>query len=204
MSSLRDQISDEIVDELYDYLRSDGPGGKQVINAFLEEFDKLADRSPPDDPTNLKYHKRFLTKHVKETWDNSLRIESDGSISIGVGKDDVLGFDLNRDELRHKPKDVVWTVFLIRGIAGRYAFVGEQEYLKRYNAPMPSEYARGFLITEGAWERERWDEFVGPFSAHEHPASGAGPIPFFKNVIEKVDVESMVSKVLDSMEAEKV
>lgn len=198
--NLAEKITDEVREELLEYLKSDGPGGQQIIAAFLAEFEKLSYRSPPDDPTNIKNHMGFLEEHIRNTWDESIDISEDGEISIGVGKDDILGFDLDKSKLKHSPKEVVWTVYLIRGIAGRFAFVNESTYFKKYGRPMPSQYAGGFLIGNWAWSREGWDRAVGDFSAYEHPASGATPIPFFKNVLKNIDMESIVQEALASVE----
>jgi hypothetical protein len=202
MRELAESVAKNTVDKLKDYLSSEGPGGKQVIGAFIEEFEKLSERSPADDPTNIKNHMSFVLNHVKETWDESLSITEQGELSIGICKDEIIGFDIDRAKLKHNPSPVVWTVFLIRGIAGRYAFVNPDTYFKKKGAPMPPQYAGGFLISKRAWIREGWDKAVGPFEAYEHPASGAPPIPFFDNVIRKIDLESLVSSVLASIEAE--
>ena len=195
------EITEEIIQSIYRYLRSDGPGGKQIIGAFMEEFAELSKRSPPDDPTNLKNHMSFLLKHVKSTWDQSLSIDEAGNISIGVGEDSVLGFKEDRVKLKHNPTPVVWTVFLIRGIGGRYAFVNEATYFKKHRQPMPPQYYGGFLISEKTWIAERWDEQVGPFEQFEHPASGAPPIPFFKNVMHRINMEDIIASAI--AEAEK-
>ena len=84
------KLSDEIKEHILNYMRSEGPGGKKVINAFLEEFEQLATRSPRDDPTNLKNHLPFLVKHMKQTWDESLTITNDGSIEFGICTDETL------------------------------------------------------------------------------------------------------------------
>jgi hypothetical protein len=201
MREIAESVGKDAIKRLRDYLSSDGPGGKQVIGAFMEEFEKLSERSPADDPTNLKNHMKFILSHVKETWDASLSVTDTGEISIGVCKDEILGFDVDRNKLRHSPSPVVWTVFLIRGIAGRYAFVNPETYFKKKGAPMPVQYAGGFLISKRAWISEGWDKAVGSFEAYEHPASGAPPIPFFDNVIRKIDLEAMVNSVLSDIEA---
>lgn len=191
------KVTSDIIAGLYSYLRSDGPGGMQVIGAFMEEFRELAKRSPRDDPTNLKNHEKFILRHIKDTWDASIHIDDEGNISIGVCDDETLGFVENKDKLKHKPSPIVWTVYLIRGIAGRYAFVNPQTYFKKHNKPMPSKYAGGFLIGKWSWDLEGWDKKVGPFEAYEHPASGAPPIPFFKNVMRRIDMEEIVAQALE-------
>ena len=191
-----DEASKDVINGIYNYLKSDGPGGKQVIAAFMDEFEDLSDRSPRDDPTNLKNHMKFILRHIKKTWDESLSIDSNGNIRIGVCDDETLGFKINRKKLLHNPSPVVWTVYLIRGIGGRYAFVNPQTYLKKKGVPMPPQYAGGFLISKGAWEREGWDRKVGPFEAYEHPASGAPPVPFFKNIKRSIDLEAIVGEAI--------
>ena len=196
------KISDELKNEIYNYMRSDGPGGKQIIGAFMEEFEKLAERSPKDDPTNLLNHMGFIVRHIKETWDESLRITDDGSIEVGVCTDETLGFKENNVRLKHDPSPVMWAVYLIRGIGGRYAFVNPSMYLTKKGEVMPLVYHGGFLISKRAWEREGWD-ILGTFSRYEHPSSGASPIPFFKNVMERVDMKAIVGEAVDKYKFER-
>ena len=89
----------------------------------------------------------------------------------------------------------MWVVFLIRGIAGRYAFVNPEMYAKKKKEPMPSQYFGGFLISKGAWEREKWG-VLGPFAQFEHPACGASPVPFGKNVMQRIDMEGLVHEAI--------
>jgi hypothetical protein len=189
-------VEKDIRESIYDYMRSDGPGGMRVINAFLDEFEKLSERSPQDDPTNIKNHIPFIVKHLKDTWDESLTIDRDGNVSIGLCKDEVLGFEEDKEKLKHNPSPVVWTVYLIRGIGGRYAFINPQLYARKYGESMPSEYFGGFLISKWAWDIEGWDE-VGSFEQYEHPASGAAPIPFFRNVIKNIDMQSIIADAIE-------
>lgn len=196
------KIPDEIRNSLFEYLKSDGPGGQKVIEAFMTEFQELEYRSPQNDPTNLKFHRDFIRQHVTSTWDESLRIDEAGNISIGVCNDEVLGFSGPKDRLKHRPTPIVWTVYLIRGIAGRYAFVGESEYIKRHGVPMPPQYAGGFLINSYDWHNESWDEYVGPFEQYEHPSSGASPIPFFRNVINRIDMRNIIDEAIKDAKLE--
>jgi len=199
---IANKITEEIRLDLLDYLKSDGPGGQQIIAAFMAEFEKLSYRSPPDDPTNLKNHMGFLENHIRGTWDESISISDEGEISIGIGKDSILGFDLDKSKLKHSPKEVVWTVYLIRGIAGKFAFVNPSMYQKKHGKAMPGQYAGGFLIGNWAWYREGWDRVLGDFGSYEHPASGAAPIPFFKNVLRKIDIQGIVDGALKTMNLE--
>jgi len=186
----------DIAEAVFKYLSSEGPGGMQIIGSFMKEFERLSERSPKDDPTNLKNHMNFILNHIKTTWDKSLIVDDDGNVEIGICDDETLGFKVDKSKLKHDPSPVVWTVYLIRGIAGRYAFVNPTVYLKKKGTPMPSKYAGGFLISKWAWEREGWGKKVGPFEAHEHPASGASPIPFFKNIMNRVDIESILGNAV--------
>lgn len=190
------QVKQDVIDSIYNYLKSDGPGGMRIIAAFMDEFEKLSERSPQDDPTNLKNHMKFILKHIKSTWDESLSIDADGSINIGVCDDETLGFVEDKEKLKHSPSPIVWTVYLIRGIGGRFAFVNPRTYMKKHKKPMPPQYAGGFLISKWSWEREGWDKVVGPFEAYEHPASGAPPVPFFKNIRRSVDMEAIVAEAI--------
>jgi len=194
------EITDDLKKSIFEYMRSDGPGGMRIINAFLDEFKELSDRSPQDDPTNLKNHMPFIVKHLKETWDSSLNIADDGTISIGVCKDEVLGIEEDREKLKHNPTPIVWTVYLIRGIGGRYAFVNPQTYFLKHGSPMPPQYFGGFLINRGDWEREGWSEAVGSFEQYEHPASGASPIPFYKNILSRIDLRSIIAEAIGAAE----
>jgi len=202
MKEKLNKIATSIKDRIYDHLSSDGPGGKKVIDAFIEEFKKLEKRSPRDDPTNLRNYRDFIADHIKKTWDSSLSIDHDGNISIGICDDNVLGFDVNKSKLKHRPSPIVWTVYLIRGIAGRYAFVNPATYLKRFGVAMPPQYAGGFLISKGEWEAENWSAYVGNFEMFEHPASGAPPIPFFRNVINKIDMRSIINEAIQDAKVE--
>jgi hypothetical protein len=195
-------IDEELRESIKNYLRSDGPGGKRIIASFLEEFEKLADRSPKDDPTNLKNHMGFIVSHMKQTWDESLQITDSGNIEIGVCTDETLGFKEDRTKLLHNPSPVAWAVYLIRGIGGRYAFVNPTMYFEKKGEPMPAVYHNGFLISEKAWKREGWNR-IGNFSSYEHPASGASPIPFFRNVMERIDLESIVGEAIESYKVER-
>jgi hypothetical protein len=197
-----EKISPGVRQKLYEYLHSEGPGGMRIINAFMKEFEKLSERSPKDDPTNLKKHMKFILRHIKNTWDESLNIDNNGNVNIGVCNDETLGFDVSRAKLKHNPSPVVWTVYLIRGIGGRYAFVNADTYFKKHGHPMPPQYFGGFLISKRAWKKEGWDKAVGSFESYEHPASGASPIPLFQNVIRSVDIQGLISEVLDEMEVE--
>ena len=191
------QISEELREAIRDYLKSDGPGGMRIINSFIEEFEKLSDRSPENDPTNIKNHIEFLVSHIKKTWDESLRVTDDGNIEIGVCTDEVLGFNEDRTKLLHKPSPVTWTVYLIRGIAGKYAFVSPAMYFQKKGEPMPAVYHNGFLISERSWEKEGWNQ-IGPFSNYIHPACGLPPVPFFRNIKEKIDFEGIVSEAIEN------
>lgn len=204
--SLREEatrnVSEGLRESIKDYLKSDGPGGKQVIASFLEEFEKLSERSPKDDPTNISNHIEFLVSHIKRTWDESLQITDSGNIEIGVCTDETLGFKEDKSKLAHNPSPVAWVVYLIRGIGGRYAFINPDTYFKKKGEPMPAIYRGGFLISKRAWDREGWD-IVGPFSSFEHPASGASPVPFFKNVMERVDMHSIINEAIEEYKAER-
>lgn len=189
-------LSETVKEKIFDYMKSDGPGGQEVISAFMSEFEKLSRRAPSDDPTNIKNHLSFILSHIKKTWDESLEIADDGTINIGICTDDVLGFDVDYTKLRHQPSPVVWTVFLIRGIGGRYAFVNEQTYFLKHGKPMPPVYHGGFLISRGKWKSEGWEDFVGPFEMFEHPSSGAPPIPFLRNVVSKIDIRSIINEAI--------
>jgi hypothetical protein len=189
------ELSDEIKDHILNYMRSEGPGGKQVIGAFLEEFEELSNRSPRDDPTNLRNHLPFLVKHMKQTWDDSLTMTEDGEIQIGLCTDETLGFTEDVSKLRHKPVPTVWVVFLIRGIAGRYAFVNPSMYQQKKNEPMPGQYFGGFLISKKSWDREGWG-VLGSFDKYEHPASGASSIPFGKNAMRRVNMEDLIHEAI--------
>lgn len=197
--TIAEEFTKEVIEKLYNHLKSDGPGGAKIISIFMDEFEKLSNRSPRDDPTNLKNHMAFILKHIKSTWDDSLKINSDGSIEIGVCTDETLGFKEDRSKLKHSPVPVLWVVYLIRGIGGRYAFVNEETYRRKKNKPMPAMYAGGFLISKHAWQKEGWYN-VGPFEAYEHPASGAGPVPFFKNVLRQIDINSIISEIKDELQ----
>jgi hypothetical protein len=201
MAEITQNFDKEVIKKLHDHLKSDGPAGMKIISAFMEEFDKLSERSPKDDPTNIKNHMKFLLNHIKTTWDESLKVNEDGTVEVGVGKDETLGFDLDRRKLKHNPTPVAWVVYLIRGIGGRYAFINEEVYRLKKGKPMPPIYAGGFLISKRAWEKEGWYR-IGPFEAYEHPASGAPPIPFFKNILRKIDINSIVSEVLHDLKVE--
>jgi hypothetical protein len=195
-------FSKELKDAILDYMRSDNSGGKQVIGAFLEEFEKLSERSPANDPTNISKHIPFIVGHLKNTWDESLNLTDDGILEVGLGKDEVLGFTEDRSKLAHTPVPVAWVVYLIRGIGGRYAFVSPEMYMKKHGESMPAEYHGGFLISKGAWEREGWYN-IGPFESFEHPASGASPIPFAQNAIENADIQNIVSEAIDKFREER-
>jgi hypothetical protein len=195
MSQQAETLSREIREHIFNYLKSDGPGGKHVIGAFLEEFELLADRSPKDDPTNLKNYLSFLVQHMKQTWDESLSISEDGEIEVGICTDETLGFSGDMSKLKHNPPPTIWVVFLIRGIAGRYAFVNPATYYLKKGQPMPAQYFGGFLISKRAWDREGWG-VVGSFEQFEHPASGATPIPFGENVIKRIDMQKLVGDAI--------
>jgi hypothetical protein len=197
-----EKISKHLKQKIYDYMKSEGPGGMRVINAFMDEFLELSKRSPQDDPTNIKNHMAFLLRHIKNTWDESIEITDDGTIRIGICDDETLGFDVERSQLKHKPTPVVWTVYLIRGIGGRYAFVNPRTYFMKHGAPMPPQYSGGFLISKGMWNKEGWEQVVGPFELFEHPSSGAPPIPFFRNVLERIDINSIVNEALEEAQEE--
>lgn len=190
------QVAKSIPNIILEYLKSDSPGGQEVIQAFMDEFEALSFRSPKDDPTNIKFHLDFIKEHITRTWDNSLTLDSDGNISIGVGAQDILGFRENKAKLRHNPTEVMWVVYLIRGIAGRYAFVNPAMYQQKKGKPMPAKYYGGFLIGEWLWELEGWGRVLGPFSGYEHPASGAAPIPFFENVMKRVNISSIMDRAI--------
>lgn len=201
----RDKIKNvftSIKDKIFDHLSSDGPGGAKIIDAFMEEFEELEDRAPKDDPTNLSNHREFLRNHIMKTWDSSLSVDDNGNVSIGICSDDVLGFDVDSSKLKHKPSPVVWTVYLIRGIGGRYAFVSPETYFKRFGKPMPPQYAGGFLISSNVWQNENWDDYVGSFESYEHPSSGASPIPFFRNVISRIDIDSIINEAIEDARLE--
>jgi hypothetical protein len=197
-----DKISDELRESIRDYMKSDGPGGKQIIASFMEEFEKLSERSPQDDPTNIKNHMDFVVSHIKQTWDESLKVTEDGNIEVGICTDETLGFKEDNMKLKHNPSPILWAVYLIRGIGGQYAFVNPETYFKKKGEPMPPVYYGGFLISKGAWEREGWN-VVGPFSKYKHPASGATPIPFGKNAMDRVDIESIVGEAIANYKAER-
>jgi hypothetical protein len=201
MSSSISNFSQDLKEAILGYLRSDSPGGKQVIGSFLEQFEKLSARSPINDPTNISKHMNFIVGHLKNTWDESLHLTDDGNLEVGLGKDDVLGFTEDRSKLKHTPTPVAWLVYLIRGIGGRYAFVSPEMYAKKMRKPMPAIYNGGFLISRHAWEREGWYN-LGPFETFEHPASGASPVPIFKDAMENVDIQAIISEAISEFKKE--
>ena len=201
MNLEEEKINQELREAIRDYLKSDGPGGMRIISSFLAEFEKLAERSPQNDPTNLKNHMEFIVSHIKKTWDDSLRVTEDGNIEIGVCTDEALGFSEDRTKLLHNPSPIAWTVYLIRGIGGRYAFVSPAMYFQKKGEPMPAVYHDGFLISERSWEREGWNR-IGPFSKYVHPACGLPPVPFFRNIKENVDFESIVAEAIENYQLE--
>jgi hypothetical protein len=200
MGKVTDKFGKELQKHILEYMKSEGPGGKRVISAFLEEFEKLSERSPQDDPTNIKNHLTFLVKHIKETWDESLQISEDGNIRIGICKDEILGFTEDKEKLKHNPAPTVWIVYLIRGIGGRFAFVNPEMYYKKKKETMPSQYFGGFLISKYAWDREGWG-VLGDFSKFEHPACGASSVPFFKNVRERVNFQELIGEAIADFQA---
>lgn len=193
-------VTTELQERILDYLQSSSPGGQKVIDTFMAEFEKLAERSPRDDPTNLRNHMDELRGHLEQTWDESIGFDEDGNLDIGIGKDEYLGFKEDKARLKHSPDPMLWVVYLIRGIAGQYAFVNPTTYLKKKGKPMPAQYHGGFLISKWSWELEGWDRVVGPFEQYEHPASGAPPYPFFKNVIRNVDMQSLIDEAIKGIE----
>jgi hypothetical protein len=191
------RISEKVLEGIRYYMSSEGPGGQQILDAFMQEFEALGDRSPANDPTNIRNHLAFLRSHITATWDDSI-MEADiqnGQFVLGVGTDEILGFTEDRSKLKHHPVPTAWVVYLIRGVAGRYAFVGNELYQRMWGRQMPGEYAGGFLITKSAWRREQWDR-VGSFEQYEHPACGAPPIPFFENVLARVDMKSLLDDAI--------
>lgn len=185
-------------EELKIYFSSEGPGGKKIIEAFMEEFEALSSRSPQDDPTNIKNFMGPLREHITKTLDASIQVDS-GGIRLGIGNDDFLGFTEDRSKLKHSPQPIAWLVYLIRGIAGAYAFVNNAMYKEKFGYNMPSQYAGGFLISKFDWEHEGWDAIFGPFEGFKHPASGAPPIPLFRNVIEKINVNGLMEDFLKTI-----
>ena len=190
-STIRD-VDRDLLGQLREFFSSSGEGGKKIINAFMKEFYKLSERSPEDDPTNLKNYMGVIRSHIERTLDESLEVTDDGQVKLGIGTDSFLGFDEKNWKLKHRPVPVVWVVYLIRGIAGPYAFVGEGTYFKKFGRSMPTRYAGGFLISRAAWRREGWDQAVGPFEQFRHPASGAPPVPFFRNVLANINFQELM------------
>ena len=192
-----ERINHSILKSIRSYMSSNGPGGQQIIDAFMAEFEALGDRSPANDPTNIRNHLDFLRAHITTTWDESIANTNleDGQFSLGIGTDEVLGFAGDRSKLKHHPQPVAWVVYLIRGVAGRYAFVGNGLYQRMWGRAMPPEYAGGFLISKSAWKREQWDR-VGSFEQYEHPACGASPIPFFENVLARINMQAILDDAI--------
>ena len=198
MNPAAKEFSDKVVQALYQYMHSEGPGGSTVLSAFMAEFAKLSSRSPADDPTNVKNHLPFIKSHITDTWNESLVVTEDGTISVGIGKDDVFGFDNDKSKLKHHPVPVAWLVYLIRGIAGRYAFISPETYQRMHKHAMPPQYYGGFMINEKTFIAEGWDIEVGSFDQYVHPASGAPPIPFFHNVLGTIDMRHLVDQAIKS------
>jgi hypothetical protein len=163
-------VSNDIKESLKEFFSSSGYGGQKIIEAFMEEFEQLSFRSPPDDPTNLKNYMDVIKAHIINTLDSSLDITDDNNIHIGIGNDAFLGFEENRTKLKHSPSPVVWVVYLIRGIAGPYAFVNDSMYREKFGYPMPEKYAGGFLIRRDSWNREGWSAVFGSFEQFKHPS----------------------------------
>jgi len=191
------QITDDLRNHILNYLKSEGAGGKKIVAAFMSEFENLAYRSPPDDPTNIINHMDFLENHIKNTLDSSIHIDENGNINLGICTDTLLGFKEDKSSLKHHPQPLKWVVYLIRGIAGEYAFVNNNTYFLKYSKPMPAQYNGGFLVGKWLWDREGWN-IVGDFARFRHPASKASPIPFFKNVLEKINLHSLMDEAKGS------
>jgi hypothetical protein len=194
------QIPDKVKESVFDYLHVDAPGGQQIVAAVMGEFKKLTSRSPKKDPTNLEKHMDFLENHVKKTYSESLDIDDTGNIKIGICSDSVLGFKENRNALRKIPTPVLWVVYLIRGIAGEYAFIDPDLYLRKKGNPMPAVEGGGFLISREQWDKEGWSS-VATFAEHRHPASNSPPVPFFRNALRKADIHGIVAEALKRAKA---
>ena len=189
-------LSQELISQIKDYFQSSAPGGQKIIDIFMDEFSNLSSRSPANDPTNIKNFLPYIRDHITKTWDESLSVSDTGQINIGIGYDTIFGFRENKSALKHRPSPVKWVVYLIRGIGGQYAFVSPEVYMRKHGHPMPSEYNGGFLIGKWLWELEGWGRVVGPFESFKHPASGARPVPFFKNVLKKINMEQLIKEAL--------
>ena len=178
--------------------------GPDYIDVIMDEYEKqLEGLVQDDDPTAPEALKELFREKLETTLRFETRWEGD-QLHIQIVNFEDLGYDNIPDS---KDPDLLKTfVFILEGIAGEYAWIGEDFYIARkrefpkVETRVPGQrFGRagmGYLIEREKFFDQGWDKF-GPFESFRWGFSNQGPKDIFEAAQRRFDWEPYYDKAID-------
>jgi hypothetical protein len=178
--------------------------GPAYIDVIMDEYEKqLEGLVQLDDPTAPENLKEQFKEKLEITLKFDTRWEGD-KLHLQIVNFEDLGYDNPPESWE---EDLLRTfVFILEGIAGEYAWIGEDFYIERerefpkMGTRVPGQrYGRagmGYLIERERFFREGWDKF-GSFDTFRWGFSGQGPKDIFDAAQKRFDWEPYYDKAID-------
>jgi hypothetical protein len=179
--------------------------GPHFIDLIMDEYEKqLEGIAPEDDPTAPEH----LKEQFKELLITTIRVETKwegDKLYWEIARPEDLGYGSPPTKTS---TDLLKTfMFILEGIMGEYAWIGQEFYEERKkNFPQSTErregqrYGRlghGYLISKERWySKERWDKF-GSFEEFRWGFSNQGPKPIFDDAERKMSWGIYIEKAID-------
>lgn len=152
------------------------------------------------DPTSLISLRSLFEQQITTELGNNISVKGDELLIEFMDKSK-LGFDGPVDESTSDgpPTTVDVLSFYLRGMIGEFAFITPEQYEargRRSSKPL-GRLGAGFLMSKRRYEQERWAEVTKlPFSDVRHAISGQSPYDGFREAIDAIDFQPIISSVL--------
>ena len=178
--------------------------GPAYIDIIMDEYEKqLEGIVQEDDPTAPENLKEQFQEKLSTTLKFDTKWEGD-KLQVQIVNFEELGYD-NAPE--GWETDLMRTfVFILEGIAGEYAWIGEdfykaraKEYPEMETREPGQRYGRvgeGYLIERERFYKEGWDKF-GTFDSFRWGFSNQGPKDIFEAAQKRFDWEPYYDKAID-------
>jgi hypothetical protein len=178
--------------------------GPDYIDIIMDEYEKqLEGIVQEDDPTAPEHLKEQFKEKLLTTLRFDTKWEGD-KLQLQIVNFEDLGYDNIPDS---RDTDLLKTfVFILEGIVGEYAWIGEDFYIERkrefpeMGTRVPGQrYGRvgmGYLIEKERFFREGWDKF-GAFEVFKWGFSNQGPKDIFDAAQKRFDWEPYYDKAID-------
>lgn len=178
--------------------------GPAYIDMIMDEYEKqlegIVQEDDPTAPENLK-------EQFKDKLSATLKFETEwegDKLQLQIVNFEDLGYDNPPDS---KDPDLLKTfMFILEGIAGEYAWIGEDFYIARkrefpeMEPRVPGQrfgrIGMGYLIERERFFREDWDKF-GTFDEFRWGFSNQGPKDIFDAARKRFDWEPYYDKAID-------